>query len=100
MGDDKGHRRGRRKGITLLRTLIATFKWRIVLAGFILIIESAVRIAQVDKVPGAEGIEESDQNLLFRIGRSSCDIFSREGRKPARACRETGPTKTLGPFSH
>ena len=47
MGEDDGHNRGRRKGITLLRALVATFKWRIALAGLLMIGDSAIHIAQV-----------------------------------------------------
>jgi len=47
MGEDNGHSRGERKGITLLRALAATFKWNIALIGLLLIVESAVNIAQV-----------------------------------------------------
>ena len=52
MGEDKGHSRGRRKGVTLLRALAATFKWRIALMGLLLIVESAIKITQVGRYRG------------------------------------------------
>ncbi len=60
MGEDKEHRRGARKGITLLRALVATFKWRIALAGLLMIGDSGVHIAQVGAVPGI-GARESER---------------------------------------
>lgn len=47
MGEDSEHKRGRRKGTTLLRALGATFKWRMALAGLLLIGDSATHIMQV-----------------------------------------------------
>ena len=55
MGEDDGHNRGRRKGITLLRALVATFKWRIALAGLLMIGDSAIHIAQVGGRAGGRG---------------------------------------------
>ncbi|CAM9886717.1 unnamed protein product [Scytosiphon promiscuus] len=46
MGKDIDHKRGRRKGTTLLRALGATFKWRMALAGLLLIGDSATHIMQ------------------------------------------------------
>lgn len=56
MGEDKGHRRGVRKGMTLLRALAATFKWRVALAGLLMICDSGVHITQVGAIPGVGAI--------------------------------------------
>lgn len=49
MQEDGGHsnNRSRRKGATLLRALLATFKWRLALAGACLVGESILHITQV-----------------------------------------------------
>lgn len=47
MAEDSIHNRGRREGATLLRALLATFKWRLALPGVFLVWESAFHIAQV-----------------------------------------------------
>lgn len=47
MGEDDAHNRGRRKGITLLRALVATFKWRLALMALLIIADSAIHIVQV-----------------------------------------------------
>jgi len=47
MGENNGHSRRERKGIILLKALATTFKWRMALIGLLLIVESAVKIAQV-----------------------------------------------------
>ncbi|CAM9399555.1 unnamed protein product, partial [Ectocarpus sp. 12 AP-2014] len=47
MGEDsKGDGRGRRKGTTLLRALVATFKWRLALTALLMIGDSICRIIQ------------------------------------------------------
>lgn len=47
MGEGGGHTRGRRKGTTFLRALVATFKWRLGLAGLLMVGSSVAHIMQV-----------------------------------------------------
>ena len=56
MGEDDGHDRGRRKGVTLLRALVATFKWQLMVAALLLIVDSIIHIAQV----GGRAWEETE----------------------------------------
>lgn len=56
MGEDDGHNRGRRKGVTLLRALVATFKWQLMVAALLLIGDSVIHIAQV----GGRAREETE----------------------------------------
>lgn len=49
MGEGSNHNRGRRKGATLLRALVATFKWRLVLTGLLMVGNSAAHILQVGR---------------------------------------------------
>lgn len=72
MGEDDGHNRGRRKGVTLLRALVATFKWRIALAGLLLIGDSAIHIAQVGGRPAGHGRAPS---CLYFVGCRRSVIF-------------------------
>ncbi|CAM9346350.1 unnamed protein product, partial [Ectocarpus sp. 8 AP-2014] len=46
MAEDSEHSRGRRKGTTLLRALVATFKWRLALTALLMIGDSICRIIQ------------------------------------------------------
>lgn len=47
MGEDADHNRGRRKGATLLRALVSTFKWNLTCTGMLMVGDSAVHILQV-----------------------------------------------------
>ena len=47
MGQDAGHHRGRRKGMTLLRALFATFRQRLASSALLLLGDSTVHITQV-----------------------------------------------------
>lgn len=57
MVEDSTHNRGRREGTTLLRALLATFKWRLVVPAACLLGESAFHIAQV-----RGGVESATDN--------------------------------------
>eukprot|EP00903_Cladosiphon_okamuranus_P016201 g14950.t2 len=50
MGEDCAHSRGRHKGTTLLRAVLATFKWRLVLMALLMIADSAIHIVQVKAI--------------------------------------------------
>jgi len=76
MGEDKGHSRGARKGMTLLRALVATFKWRIALAGLLLIGDSAVHITQVGpRTGGGPGGRERRKQDRFCSSRLLVAFF-------------------------
>lgn len=55
MGGDSEHSRGRRKGTTLLRALVATFKWRLVLTALLMVGDSTIHIIQVGGDGGRGG---------------------------------------------
>ena len=47
MGEDAAHNRGRRKGTTLLRAILASFRRKLVISGILLLGDSAVHVSQV-----------------------------------------------------
>ena len=74
MGEDAAHTRGRRKGMTLLRALVATFRRQLVTSGLLLLGDSAVHVAQVRDGP----------SRLFCSRPSWFQRIAREGRFECR----------------
>ncbi|CAB1098879.1 unnamed protein product [Ectocarpus sp. CCAP 1310/34] len=64
MGEDSEHSRGRRKGTTLLRALVATFKWRLTLTALLMIGDSICRIIQVWGKQGRNGGSSSGVDVV------------------------------------
>eukprot|EP00752_Nemacystus_decipiens_P006704 g6027.t1 len=74
MGEDEGHRRGRRKGVTLLRALLATFKGRLALAGLLMMADSAVHIAQAIVLGRLIGYFDDDDSASWEGWTYACAV--------------------------
>lgn len=72
MGKDSEHNRGRRKGTTLLRALVATFKWRLALSGVLMIGDAICHIIQVWGSRGGMGDLATVRSEI--LWRSSTDV--------------------------